>query len=525
MMTSATLVTLAASWLAGLGLLGALRPTRVRTRLEHHATALLVGVALATIVVMHAVILFGPLSSTAGRVVLGVLAVGGLPFALRRGPAPEPCAKRPGVVGVLGLAVLFAFAAFAVFSAASMPMHVFDSVFHFSYKAKLIYHEGFGTDAWTDVVGPVGRIITHPDYAPGIAVLNALVGYAGGRFDEDAFRALCSIFVLVPAAWLWVALRPRGFAAAFCGTLLWISLPILYYTKLPDNNTWAGSAWAFSFGTASAKARFPEYVFGPADGQTLDGGADIALAAFLFGAFWHLSRMLPAARLASDRVDVVAGGVLLGGALLAKNEGLALTAVLALAFVSALAGGALAGRRTRDDSASDRRSVRPLPGLAGVLALAFACGSGWLAIRGRIPAIDEDYPSRLTPANVAQNLPRLVGDELEPGVLTGFLETFTHVLHWNLLWPLFFAAVLWSLVRPGRFLRSPGAFAAIVFAGAAALYALILLVTPWHLGILFTTVIPGRLLLHVAPIVVLGTVALLWRFEHEERSNPAPSPT
>ena len=394
MITWATIATLIGAWLSGhtvIGLVGLRSNRRARGSLERHATATLVGAALATTVIMHAVIATGPLSALAARLIIGLLALPGLWFAFRPASAPaiEPPPDRIPTWGRVLLIPLFAFGLFAIFNAASMPMHIFDTVYHYSYKAKLIFHEGFGTGAWTDVDGKVGRIITHPDYSPGIAVLNALVGWLGGKFDEDAFRALGSIFAIVPAIWLWIALRSRSWAAAFCGSFMWLSLPILYYTKLPDNRTWVGSIWAFVFGTPSAKQNFTEYSFGPADGQMLDGGSDIAVAAFFFGALWHLRRFLPSSRLAADRVDLLCGGLLLGAAQLAKNEGLALTAVIALAFVLSLLAGRLSGL-----GKLKLPSPRPKPaiGLIVTVALAFLCSAGWLAIRGDIPSIDENYP-------------------------------------------------------------------------------------------------------------------------------------
>ena len=68
----------------------------------------------------------------------------------------------------------------------------------------------------------------------------------------------------------------------------------------------------------------------------------------------------------------------------------------------------------------------------------------------------------------------------------------------------------------------------MTFGGGALLYALILLVTPWHLGILFGTVIPGRLLVHLTPVMLLATVSLLWRLDSESPEAtavpPAPEP-
>ncbi len=526
MITWATLAMLAAMWLAGHGVLGWCAPRagrRQRRALEHHATAVLVGGALVTTVAMHAVIVFGPLSPWAGRGLVLALALPGVPLLFRRrvpaaGEATgldEMPGEHVGLLGRLGLVIVLAFTAFAVFSAGTMPMHIFDPVYHFSYKAKLIFHEGFGTAAWTDVDGLVGRIITHPNYAPGGAVLNAAVGWIRGHFDQDSFRALCAIFVLAPAAWLWTALRPRGFRAALSGTLLWLTLPILYYTKLPQSESWSHSVYAFLFGLPAAKSRWPELGFGPADGQVLDGATDLVLAAFAFGAFLHLWRLLPASRLASDRTDVVAGGLLLSAAMLAKNEGLALAGVMLIAFTLAILLGKLVGAGGAGGPVPTRR-VRAIPGALGVFAIGFALTSGWLAIRGDIPSIDENYPERLRIGNILEHGSRWIGNAEEPGVLLGFWWSFSHLMRWNLLWPLFFATLAWFALRPRRLVASPAGFAVLVVLGASVLYALILVVTPWHLGVLFGTVIPGRLLVHIAPLVVLATIAMLWRHEHEE---------
>ncbi|MFT5286768.1 MAG: hypothetical protein ACI8TQ_002940 [Planctomycetota bacterium] len=525
MITWATIFTLLGAWLTGhtvLGLAGLGTKRRARGNLERHATAILVGAALVISVVMHAVIASGPLTPTICRTILVLLAVPGIWFALRPGSSPSiaPAPDRIPTWGRLLLIPLVGFAVFAIFNAGSMPMHIFDTVYHFSYKAKLIYYEGFGTEAWTDVEGLVGRIITHPNYSPGIAVLNATVGWIGGRFDEDAFRALGSIFIVVPAIWLWVALRPRSWSAAFSASFMWVSLPILYYTKLPNNGTWYGSIWSFVFGMPSAKNNFPDYTFGPADGQMLDGGADLALAAFFFGALYHLVRCLPSARVESDRRDVVCGGLLLGAALLAKNEGLALTAVIVLAFTISLAA-AHAFRNT--DTQFQTSNRRALISLTSAVLLAFLCSTGWLMIRGDIPSIDENYPERMTPANLLENSHRWIGDEAEAGVLIGFWDCFTHVLRWNLLWPLFYFTLIWALFRPRELMRNPGLFAVLAVLGGSLLYALILLVTPWHLPMLFGTVIPGRLLVHLAPVVIFATISLLWRDQPETIDEPSAS--
>ena len=91
---------------------------------------------------------------------------------------------------------------FAVFAAASVPMHGFDSTFHYAYKAKLLFHEGFATEAWTDLGGPIGRSMEHPSYPPLVPALELLVAWTraattGGGFDDDAARPAFSKAVYV----------------------------------------------------------------------------------------------------------------------------------------------------------------------------------------------------------------------------------------------------------------------------------------------------------------------------------------
>lgn len=529
MISWATVVTALAAWLCGLWIIAVLRPSRRRSELERHASALLAGMALFTIVYPSLVAVLGPVSIDAGRIGIAALAAPGLLClrSSRKLPLEPEHPRQPlGIIGALGLVLLLGFCAFAAFYPATMPMHVFDPVYHFAYKGKLIFHEGFGTEAWTDLDGKIGRVMTHPNYAPGFASLGALVGLVGGRFDEDAFKALCSVFVLVPTVWLWIALRPRGRAAAFSAALAWVSLPILYYHKLPNNADRWESVYAFLFGTHSAKETFPNSGFGPADGQVLDGGADLPLAAFVFGAFVHLWRCLRGNGLNSDRADVGLAGIFLGAAIWTKNEGGALCAVLALAFgISALCQW-LWRRQRAGDSEGGPKIWAALP---IVLVVALLSASTWFSIRAGIPSIDENYPERLTVAGLsehsdrifavayaredsAQFLTRLPGFHVaeEMGVIQVYLETFGHVLRWNLIWPLFFAAVLWSLIKPRRFLADPASCAALMVLGACALYALILTVTPWNLTVLHLTVIPGRLILHVVPIAILASIAMLW---------------
>ncbi|MEO0652039.1 MAG: hypothetical protein AAFZ65_15305, partial [Planctomycetota bacterium] len=263
------------------------------------------------------------------------------------------------------------------------------------------------------------------------------------------------------------------------------------------------------------------------DGWTLDGAADLPLAAFLLGACLCLWRSTTGSGRRADRADLACGAALLGSATLAKNEGLALAAItLAVLGASELL------RRWWRSSGDDGRRASIAESFAALGLFALVVGP-WLAIRGAIPSIDEDYPraiaailglgeppvgageTNLTPTTLGGALARV------PVVLGGFAYSFAHLLRWNLTWPLFLVVLLWwSVRRPLALARHPVLPLVAITLGAVVAYGAILVVTPWDLAALYGTTIPGRLVLHVAPLAILCTFSLAWTTEAERRGTP-----
>ena len=321
------------------------------------------------------------------------------------------------------------------------------------------------------------------------------MGFLRGGFDEDAARPLAALFALAPVGLLWSALRERGRTPALLAALLWISLPLLYYWRLPNEDSLL-AAYGLVFGHLEGVARFPDA--GPwqrAASWNLDGTAGLPLAAFLFGAFLSLSRVR---RGTGDRADTICGGLLLAGALLSKNEGLALVPLLIVALVVTPAG-------------PDRAWSAGLVRLLAAAVLAVALVSAWFVVRRAFPTVDEDYGSRLTPAGLAASLWRA------PEVAGTFVRAFGNVLLWNLLWPTFACALAWSLRRPGRIWRHEALPAVLVVLGGVGVFFAVLLVTPWDLLELEGTGVPSRLLLQLAPLAQFAAIALWW-----EPSDQAP---
>ena len=573
MLTFSGLVIGLSLWVLGLGLTcfaARLFGNRPRTRLELLGYGLLLGLGLGPAAIVAAAVFTGgppPVAVTYGLIAAAAISAVAIPGEWRKaGDAvvrvhPDNDAgglgralQGLGVVGILG------FLGFAVFYAASMPMHLFDPLYHFAYKGKLLMEEGLATESW--MVPPpdapqtelLGRPITHPNYPPGLAGLHTLVGHLDGGFNADATRALMSLFVLGSAALMWVELRRRSRGAAVLGTFLWVSLPLLYFSRPPENyivwNTETGpiedeyvAQWAFSFETLlhnfklfwlqasrvltdtawnGTEGKLP-------DGWTLDGAADLPLAAVPLAGVLALWRCVDRRDdefevERGDGADALIAGVCLGGATLIKNEGLAL---VGLSFAVMLAVGLLR---------SGQRGLAVGRWLAAG-AVAAVVAWPWLSVRGQIPSIDEDYPLAIKgilglaelpegtgkgtnhqPTELGQALARI------PIVLLGFVTSFVHVIRWHVLWPLFFAALAWWTLRPRRLLQHGYAPLILLVLGTMALYAVVLLVTPWDLAHLYGTTIPGRLLLHVAPLALLIGVGLAYprRSELKDTTRDAP---
>lgn len=541
MITTATLLAALMCW--GLGWIGLALIERVTSsgssgvpqasRTEQHALAVLLGITLWVFVLtaLGHVTALAVLPAWLAWGLGAACAIVGTRCALRaRGRQPKidlPDRCRP--LDRVAVGVALGFLGFAVVYASTMPVHIFDPVFHFAFKGKLLWHEGLLGPGWTDVEGPIGRVITHPDYPPGVGALECLLAWPSGGLAIHAARPLFALFVLATAGFLWGRLRRVGSGPAALGLLVWSSLPFLFYSRLPHPD-WLKGTYGLLFGTEAGQARFGD---GPLedgtpgrwtqpDGWTLDGAGDLPLAALFSVGAWLLFAALagrvrrdteaaPEGQVEADaqqertaRHNALLGGLLLGGGALMKNEGLAL---LPVAMVAA----GLAWLVTRG-----RPPLRQTAARAGLaLGAALVVASPWLIARGAVPTIGEDYPSRLSPSGLAAawNAEQETGfgpdgrPERAPIpaiVASGFQDAVTHIPRFGLLWLAAFTALVLRarrLVAPRA--PTPWTAAGWTLLGAFALYALVLFVTPWNLTALFRTAIPDRLIFHVAPLAIL----------------------
>lgn len=468
----------------------ALLPNRDRLQRsiwEELGLAYLLGTGF-TVVVLTAGFLVGLKLSLLWWIPL-LAGIGGFVLQQRRKDSLGDLQAAPWNRGIgIGLAIM---AVGSFVATVALPLNEFDPLYHFAYRGKVLLFDGTPlSEAITGMLHPdgYGRMVTHPNYPLGIPILEAWVGKLGGWHDR---------WVQLPLA-LWAACMPMAIAcglrtyskqAAALGAVLAAATPMLYTANFPVDG----------WGNLSLAGLGGETMVG--------GGADLAVSSMYAAA----CALLLAAYRTHDRRTALCAALTLGGAVMMKNEGLALAGVLLLAT---FLGMIVPPRRTK--------VLLPFAGLAVIAILP------WLGLRAQLPAIDENYSEQLTVENVLHYLgggrelveksPEAVSKREEidltnaPAriglVWEAFVEEFLNWRSWGILWLL--AVVSLPFTR-NRLLSAEHRWLSLLVLGGVTLYFLILLVTPWNFPNLRTKGIPERLLVHlVGPILLLfGTAAAL----------------
>lgn len=433
----------------------------------------------------------------------GTLLAGGLAAREILTRAAEPWERsslsRPAFALILALALA------SVLGSVALPINEFDPILHFAYKGKILTEIGTPLDeALTGLVDEqgelrdFGRIVTHPNYPLGVPILEALVGVLGFGWHDRWIQLPLAFWAAMIPALVHFGLRPIGRRAAGAGALVAAATPILYVRNFLEQGStdWEKAGLGNEF--------------------TLGAGADLPVAAMLTGA---CALFLHGRRTGENRLQLLAG-LCLAGAAMMKNEGLALVGCVFLALL--LSGALLPFGRGRQAAVG---SGLGLAITAGALA-------PWLWLRGKLPAIDENYTEQFTLERIqhffagglelVEKSPKaLVGqaDDLlanppaRMDLLPGYFgEEFLDWRSWGLLWGLLVLALPWL---PRELRQTDRRWLAMLCLGGVALYFLILLVTPWYLPLLREKGIPERLLLHL-----IGPICLLigWRMGGRDAS-------
>ena len=473
------LVLVVSAYLAGRALLPA-RAQMARSCYEELCTSILLGLGALQVAGMATVFVFGTFTLAAAISLSLAAAACGIWRIREQASSPvEPCAFAP----LLRLLIL-TLGVGSVAMTLAWPLNEFDPILHFGLKGKLLFAgESIRGEAFTALSGDFGRIMTHPNYPLGIPLLEAWSAHFGGGWSDRwvqfplAFWSLC-----LPGA---VAFGMRRFGSTIArnSALVAACTPILYVMSFLHNG-------GQDFAQAGLGAE-----------KMLGGRGDLPVAAFI--------SLTAAMLLRGGSRGIYLSGLGLAAAMLSKNEGLAMTCVFAIAVVVAL----LLSRCCGSDQSENHWWKQAF----GALVVGLLLASPWLIHRASLPSIDENYTESLSIENLSHFLsedetadsspinPKLYGAEWSEyshwrpaRIGRYFWEVFSDVLSWGLLWLLFALGLLRA------FGSHYGRILALWVVGGLALYAVILLVTPWFLIALHQKGIPARLILHL-----LGPAAMV----------------
>jgi hypothetical protein len=434
-------------WLAGLGLLALVSPQPGRWP---PLGRLGLGFGLGLLAVPHALFLASLLGLTPGwGIGIGVaLAAWGAAFAVRGRTAlaagmlarAEPAAVRSRGRVALEWALrglILASCGLAGWLALEEPLVEWDVLAIWAYKARILLGAPLFPGDW--LADPT-RAYAHLDYPLLWPFAMSWIWTGAGSAD------------LLAVKWLAPALL-FAFAATFHALL----------SRSVDRTT-ALLFTALLMGTPMLLS------------QSVRLQADVPLAYFASAAgalvyLWLRGRCPDGVRLA---------GLFACGALLTKNEGMALYAVLGAATAVALC--------FRGDAKLRRSAALWLLGLPALLT------SPWFALRAGIPKLHEDYASRLAPPMLWENAGRI------PEILSGALGYLGAPQDWLFVWP---ALALLLVATAGHWWRRPALLYLLALAELPLLlYVGVFAVTPWQPAVLMEAA-ASRLLLHSFPLQLL----------------------
>lgn len=330
------------------------------------------------------------------------------------------------------------------------PMVAWDAVALWAYRARVIHATATLAPSITNWSA---EVVAHPDYPPGLPLLQAAQYWALGMPDDDIAKVALIPFVISLAALLFAHGEGTARGLGPCVMLLGLALPV---------------------GVVRWSA-----------GSLASGYADYPLAVIFAATSWLGLRALER----NDDRAMALAAFLAGTAACVKNEG----QTFAVIFVVVLA---LLGSAGRPRSASRFATVTLRSGL-----LALLVAGPWLILRSRLPPVPGDFD-----LHDAWRALLATDPSRAARIAYAFVRELADVTHWLLLWP----AVIVSVLAVPRTRTRPFLLLGLCVTGQLVAYACIYLVSQESIDWLVATSLK-RLVLHVAPVAVLFVAPSLAR--------------
>jgi hypothetical protein len=372
-------------------------------------------------------------------------------------------------ITILLCLVIMVAIAFAFFYSLSKPLDTHDALYHWGYKAKVLYFERtIKSSSFTDFSGSIVRIQTHPDYPLLVPFLEFHISVSIGKYDDRLIKALFPFSFLLLILLYWRFNR-KFFSLDFSllSTIFIISIPLIYYQE-------------------QIRSILPDY-----QNVILGGNADLPLALFYTASSFYLFQWIKNRHFG----DILMAALFSSFGCFTKNEGLMLisSSWLALIIITIFC-----FKKNRN---------KGLMGAAIFLTLSFVLILSWIIYQSGLPHIAENYPQQMRISIIMRNLSRL------PEILFYLVKEFGRVLLWGSIWILFFTTLI--LTRKEK-MDTGIKFLSLAILINTLLIIGIYIITPWELENILRLRVTSRLLLQMAPVVIFITFYQIHAFMNKK---------
>ncbi len=206
--------------------------------------------------------------------------------------------KAKNSFAILLIIIILATIIFSTFFSLSKPIDTWDALFHWTYKAKILYYERtIYSPSFTDLTEEITRIHKVPNHPLLLPMLEFYISVVIKKYDERLIKIWLPIFFIVLILFFLEKIRLLFSInyALFC-TLFLVTIPFFYYQRIIDPLV-PGSR---------------NLIFG--------GNADLPLAFFYFAHSIYIFQWLKKKNLS----DIIMAALYAVFAVYTKNEGLAI---------------------------------------------------------------------------------------------------------------------------------------------------------------------------------------------------------
>jgi uncharacterized membrane protein YidH (DUF202 family) len=355
---------------------------------------------------------------------------------------------------VMVLIIIFAIL-FSFFYSLSKPINTYDALFHWAYKAKILYYErSVNTPSFTEMFDTVVRLNTHPDYPLLVSFLEFHICTIIGKYDDRLAKVIFPFFFLLTILFFWQFNRSfYPLEYRILSIVFFVTIPFFYIQRITD---------PFVPGTNNI---------------ILGGNAELPLIFFYLVQIIHLFKWIKNGGFS----NLFIAGLFSAFASFTKNEG---TGLLAMSFLALIVIVLLYFKGTRK---------KRLLCCFSYLLLSLLMLIPWLIHHSYLPHIGENYPQQLKINIFLANLQRL------PTIILKIISEFSKIYLWGFLWILFF--LLTFLNRKEK--KEKGfKFLYLVLLLNGLMIIGIYIISPWNLKDLALLTVLSRILFQFSPLVV-----------------------